>query len=183
MNRWSVIVPPADAVTLVEAKDNLRVRGDAENAFIAGLIRRASHHAERVTDRALGEQTLEAVLDRFPSGHLELPRGPATGIVSINYLDQAGATVPLVSAGTWELEELSDPGTIHLLGSWPAALTSPNAVRVRYTAGTGWPEEARQAVLLLVGHWFQNREAAADVGAAIPYGVDALLALHRRAYC
>ncbi|PKH20228.1 hypothetical protein CIG19_18935 [Enterobacterales bacterium CwR94] len=37
-----------------------------------------------------------------------------------------------------------------------------------------------QAILLLVGHWYANREAAAASQVEIPFGVDALLFRHRR---
>lgn len=37
-----------------------------------------------------------------------------------------------------------------------------------------------QAMLLLIGHWYANREAVAQSQAELPLGVDALLFRHRR---
>lgn len=73
--------------------------------------------------------------------------------------------------------------------SW-SPLTMPSRYRVTYdagfTAGTGdeWeaPEDIKQAVLLLVGHWFENREAVVvgTITAEVKLGVDALIDGHIR---
>ncbi|NIP96559.1 MAG: phage gp6-like head-tail connector protein, partial [Akkermansiaceae bacterium] len=44
------------------------------------------------------------------------------------------------------------------------------------------PETTRQAIRLLVGHWYENREAISTSGAVpkeVPLGVQALLWLER----
>lgn len=76
--------------------------------------------------------------------------------------------------------------------SW-TPLSMPSRYVVTYTAGYAvgatadeWaaPEDIKQAVLLLVGHWFENREAVV-VGASssgeLPLAVSALLDGHVRA--
>lgn len=74
--------------------------------------------------------------------------------------------------------------------SW-APLSMPTRYRVTYTAGyteqgaDEWdaPEDVKQAVILLVGHWFENREAA-GVGAystrELPLAVSSLIDGHVR---
>ena len=37
------------------------------------------------------------------------------------------------------------------------------------------PRPMRSAMLLLIGHWWKNREAVGNVGAAVPLAVDSLL--------
>lgn len=181
--RLRVITPPPLAVTLEQAKANSRVADAAEDSLVLDRIRSAGETLERFCDRAFGPQTLEAVLAGFPAGAIDLPRGPATGITSITYLDAAGTPTALAAAGVWEFEELSDPGTIHLLGSWPTTSASRSSVVVRYTAGTAWPSDVQQAVLLLVGHWFDTRNAATlDPMHDIPLGVAWLLERHRRLF-
>lgn len=70
--------------------------------------------------------------------------------------------------------------------SWPSLYSRADAVRVTFVAGYGAtaenvPAPIRQAVLMLAAHWYANREAVADQGmAAIPLGVDALIAPYRR---
>jgi uncharacterized phiE125 gp8 family phage protein len=53
---------------------------------------------------------------------------------------------------------------------------------VRFTAGYGdtasdVPQTIRQAILLAVGHWYENREATVAVGNVreLPLGIEALL--------
>lgn len=64
-------------------------------------------------------------------------------------------------------------------------LTMPSRYRATYDAGytgTGdvWaaPQDIQQAVLLLVSHWNENREAVGTVTEAVQMGVDSLLASH-----
>jgi hypothetical protein len=49
--------------------------------------------------------------------------------------------------------------------SWPAtAAGGINSVRVQFQAGRALvPAQAKPAVLLLVGHWYENREAVSSL--------------------
>ncbi|MFC5386578.1 head-tail connector protein [Aquamicrobium segne] len=43
------------------------------------------------------------------------------------------------------------------------------------------PDPLKVAILLLVGHWYQNREATSSAGmASLPFAVEALIAPYRR---
>jgi uncharacterized phiE125 gp8 family phage protein len=93
--------------------------------------------------------------------------------VDIIYTDAAGdeQTVPPADY------ELAGDACRPVAGAaWPEG----TAVRVSWVAGTGTPEPARQAILLLVGHWYMSREAAAAGVSELPLGVAALLAPLRR---
>jgi uncharacterized phiE125 gp8 family phage protein len=54
-----------------------------------------------------------------------------------------------------------------------------NSVRVRWVAGTGCPAPLKAAILLMVGHLFENREATGDA-TELPLGVAALISPWRR---
>lgn len=61
------------------------------------------------------------------------------------------------------------------------------AIEIDYVAGYGpdaadVPADLRQALLVLVGYWFANRDAVivAGSGAAAPLGFDRLVANYRR---
>ena len=46
------------------------------------------------------------------------------------------------------------------------------------------PRTVRQAILMIVGYWFDQRNtASADPMKDVPYGADALLRMNRRMYC
>jgi uncharacterized phiE125 gp8 family phage protein len=66
---------------------------------------------------------------------------------------------------------------------WPSARSVRDAVQIRFIAGYGdaasdVPQAIKQAILLLVGHWFENREAVlvhSFKPTVIPIAVDSLL--------
>jgi hypothetical protein len=122
---------------------------------------------------------------------IRIPRAPlkATGgIVSVKYLDATGAQITLVAGTDYVVGARSEPAIIAPAygKSWPATrnyldATGNYPAEVRFIAGYGAagsavPENFRQAMLLLVGHWFENREEVSGSSlASIPKGVEALL--------
>ena len=65
--------------------------------------------------------------------------------------------------------------------SWPSIRCKTNAITIELVAGYATvdavPEDLKQAVLLTVGHWYENREdvVVGDEGAKLPNAVDAIL--------
>ena len=59
-------------------------------------------------------------------------------------------------------------------------------LEIDYVAGFGEaadvPPDLKQALLVLVGHWFEHRDAVlvAGAGAVIPFGFDRLVASYRK---
>lgn len=80
-------------------------------------------------------------------------------------------------------DALDDLKFVDLLEQWPQTYTREDAVRVTWAAGYGpaatdVPAAIRQAMLLMIGHWFENREASV-VGVSVtdlPMAVNSLLA-------
>lgn len=176
-----VITPrSAPALALADAKLHLKVDVSADDAYITSLIAVAAEVVQHRTRTAIGAQTLEQALDSFPSGSIELTLGPVSSITTIKYLDPAGALQTLDSAW-YVLDEYSEVPWADLASglAWPATRAVPNAVLVRYVAGAAAiPDPARQAMLLLIGHWYENRMAvvAGSLPQEVPLGVSALLA-------
>ena len=91
-------------------------------------------------------------------------------------------------AETYDVDALSEPARLVLNGAPPsAAPRALNAYEVAFTAGYGdepedVPAPIRQALLLLVAHWFERREPVV-LGAApqeVPATVAGLLLPYRR---
>lgn len=153
-------------MTLAEAKDHLRVDDENSDAYIQGLIKVASDYVERIVGRTLINTQYSWKMDSFPCEPvLRAPRPPLRSVDSITYVDQNGTTQTWGS--TYYLTDtVSQPGRITpaYLESWPTNVRGQmNAVTVTYTAGygaspTAVPETIRQAILLLVGHWYENRQ-------------------------
>lgn len=178
-----VITPPAsEPVTLAEAKLHVRQDLDTDDALITGLIAVARETVEGSSWYALLTQTWELVLDRWPYGiAIELPRPPLQSVTSVKYTDSSGTET------TWDpanyiADTDSVPGRVVLAYnvSWPlTALRPAGAIRIRYVAGwtsaANVPQTLKQAMLLLIGHWYENREETGKATDAIARGVTDLL--------
>ena len=182
----ALVTPPAqEPVMLDEAKAHLRVDDDTEDAYIASLIVAAREWCENYQRRAYITQTRELRLDGFPRRpFIRLPRPPLQQVTAIKYVTADGTETTL-DASQYVVDTASQPGRVLLApgASWPAVDLQPGgAVRITYTCGYGdtpdkVPAAIRRAILLLVGHLYENREAVV-VGSAskeLPFAVTALL--------
>ena len=170
------IVAPAEApVMLAEAKAQLRVDHDDEDPLIQHYIDAATawlDGASGILGRCLVSQTWQMDLDAI-TGLILLPF-PDSVIDSAVFTDAAGVDLDYHIA-------LQDQ---RLLLRPLAGFGRPAAIT--FTAGYGAPADVpaaiRQAMLLLIAHWYENR-AAVSLGtspSALPIAVDALLAPYRR---
>jgi uncharacterized phiE125 gp8 family phage protein len=159
--------PTTLPVTLDEVKAHLRIDDDqvTEDALLFGLIHAAVEYAETFTRRALITQTWDLKMDRFPCGPIVLPKAPLQSVSSITYTDSNGDSQTWGSSN-YIVDTASKPGMVHTAYqvSWPVARDIVNAVTVRFVAGYGTtlasvPESIRLAMLLMIAHWYENREA------------------------
>lgn len=181
-----VTEPTTEPLTIDEAKAHLRVAHTYDDLAIKALITAARKYCETVTKRALVTQTLRLTRDTFPVACEEwtfrLPRPPLASVTNIQYTDADGNT-DTVDSASYVVDATSIPGRVALADGydWPTdAIEQIAAVRVNYVAGYGAasavPQTIKQAMLLLIGHWYVNREAVASVGGEVPMAVTSLLA-------
>ena len=184
--------PIIEPITIDDLKNDLKVDADLteDDALIRALGIAARRVAESIQNRALITQTLELALDEWPGGNtLEIPRPPLKSVASITYYDEDDAEHVLDPA-SYYVDTYSEPGRVVLKAgeSWPDEVLRPaNGVIVQFVAGYGdeeseVPETTVQALRLLVGHWYENREAVSSTGAIpkeVPFGVMSLLWLDR----
>jgi len=205
----TLLAPPVvEPISLSEAKLHLRVDIATDDTLITGLISAARDYAERFTGRQFLTATWALALDAWPcSGWdarqtgLWLPKPPlqtltgtytdllgATQPLGITYIDSDGTTQTLATT-VYGVDTRSEPGRIYLKSgqSWPSVYAQPNAVQVVYKAG--WPTapqfylrhaSLRSAMLLLVAHLYEQREASVEKALSeIPLGVESLLWMNR----
>jgi uncharacterized phiE125 gp8 family phage protein len=129
------------------------------------LIKAARIQAENYTLHALVTQTLELVLDAFPTGGIELPMPPLQSVTSIKYIDDDGVEQTL-GASLYSVDTDTIPGLITPAydEEWPTDVRDQvNAVRVRYVAGFGAasdvPEDIRTWIKIRVGTLYDNPQA------------------------
>lgn len=115
---------------------------------------------------------------------LHLGRGPVQSITSVQYLDATGALVTLdpagyvLSADNWDATITPAPGSI-----WPVSIVHPEGVVIKYVAGYATvPAPILAAMKILIGTWYENREAVTLVrftADEVPFTVTALLSPYR----
>jgi uncharacterized phiE125 gp8 family phage protein len=180
--------PAVEPITLTEAKTHVRVDGTAEDTLVASLIVTSRLHVEAGIGLALVTQSWSYFLDRWPPGPvLELPLRPVQTIDAVRLYDES-AVATTVPPETYLLDGESAPARLVRQGAlaWPRPGRVANGIEVAFTAGFGAaaaavPGPIRQAILLLVAHWYEHRSPL-EIGAAaepVPGMVAELLGPYR----
>lgn len=198
--------PAAEPVSLEEAKLHLRVDFTDDDSLILALISSAREVVEGKIRRSLFPQQWQLTLDQFPYPTevltklpsqrdnylfpslyysyyaIELPRSKVVSVESISFTDNNGQQAT-VDQSLYAVDTNSDPARIVPKNgaTWPYVDNYlPGSITIAFTAG-GWdgdtvPLSIKQAMLLLIGHWYANREAVSEKQmATLPLAVDALL--------
>lgn len=182
--------PAEEPATVAEAKAHLRVDTAEDDTLIGYLITAAREHVESHCRRALVTQTWDLFLDDYPAGdEIALPWPRLRSVESIQYHKEDGTSATF-SSSNYAVDTASEPGRVALASgaSWPTAELRPvNGFQVRFQAGYGAagtvPRAIKQAILLIVGALYENREqivVAQGVNiSALPFGAWALLGPYR----
>jgi uncharacterized phiE125 gp8 family phage protein len=190
-----VVEPPTPIVTLDDARRHLAELPEEDEAYVEGLILAATTWIDGPTGwlgRALGIQTLEYAMEDFHSdadGYIHLPFSPVLELLSIRVRASA-ENFDTIPPGEYEIDA---GGVYPLSGAWPFVSGRNQRVILRYRVGCAkpsgtpavWvvnvPEPIRFAILLLIAHWYRNREAVVIGQSAVnlPFAVDALLQPYR----
>jgi uncharacterized phiE125 gp8 family phage protein len=151
--------PTTEPVSLTDAKMHIRaITGDTteDAAIITPLIAAAREYCENITGKALAVQTIESYPERF-TRIITLPRPPVTSVTSIKYTDDDGNETTM-DAGDYLVDTICGRVAIKTIPHFTPALLNP--IKITYSAGTASiPKTIRQAMLLLIGHWYDNKEA------------------------
>ena len=185
MTSYLLAGPAGEPVSLAEAKAFLKVDDNAEDGLITTLIGAARLHVEGVTGQALLAQSWRVVLDAWPADRqVRLPVIPFMAVTEITAYDAAGGAhdVPLAQF-LREPDRLLLPATV----AGMPTLRERQGLEIDYVAGFGTepedvPADIRQALLVLVAHWYEHRDAVimAGSGAVVPSGFDRLVAGRKR---
>ncbi len=178
-----VISQPENApVSALYAKAHLRADFIDDDATIDRLISAATYAIERRCGISLVQQTIDAKCDGFEDFDW-LGFGPLISISSVKYVDGDGVEQTL-STDVYEARKdyLGASIVLKYGQSWPSPRYG-SQITVRAVVGfSNVPADIVQALLMLVGHWYENREAVTvgTVATEVPESVMALLVNHRR---
>jgi uncharacterized phiE125 gp8 family phage protein len=162
-----------------------------EDPYLIALRQSAREYVESFCRRALLTQTWDLKLDGFPEDGcaIELPLAPVSAVSSITYVDTNGDSQAW-SSSLYQTDLPSGPKAARAriipayAQYYPTTRDRLNAVTVRFVAGYGAaassvPASLKSGMKLLIGHWYEQREAVAvgvGIGViSVPSTIDALL--------
>lgn len=179
--------PATDLVSLTEAKAQLRVDHTDEDTYITALVSTATAAVEEMSGLALITQTW-SLSQNGAVDRVYLPTTPVQSIDSITYYDR---------------DEVQQTGTVanfHLFSDiyrawvepkdnqdWPDVFDRPDALTISFVAGYGAasdvPSELKQATLMLLTHWYDQRASVTEKAMQeVPYSVGSLVGLYRKGW-
>lgn len=176
----------SEPVTTDEAKDHVRADHDDDDTLIGTLITAARQQAELYTGRSFINTTWDYSLPEW-FDVARLPRSPLSSVTSVKYYD-ANNTQQTLSSSYYLVGTNGDPGIVSLADgyTWPTLYYRPHPITIRFVAGYGAtaayvPQAIKQAILLMVGDLYANRESivVGTVSSRIALTAQALLGPYR----
>lgn len=176
--------PALEPISLAEAKAFLRVEHDDDDDVIAALAAGARIYVEAQTRRALITQGWRLTRDAWPpTGRIAVRPGPLQSLDAARVYGGDGEPIELDVAGFFP----DMAGCELVFAPWvmPQPGRAAAGIALDVTLGYGdaaidVPEPLRQAIRLLLGHWYENRGLVSPgTTAALPVTVAALLSPYR----
>ena len=181
--------PAVSPISLEEVRAHLRIDHTDEDPTLQLYIDAATGYLESpngILGRALVTQSWQQSYPQFTDPIL-LPLGllPVQSVTAINYYDEAGVAQVLSDTLYRLVQAVLGPRIERTTdAAWPATRVGDDAVTVEFVSGQepiALSASIKAAMLLLVGHWYTNRETiAAGNYAELHYAVTALLINHAR---
>lgn len=177
------------ALSVAEVKAHLNVTHTEDDSLLSDYIDAATKLLQDRCQRCFVEETRKLAMNGFADTRyvhdrvIYPPRSPVNSVSSIAYVNTAGTTTTLPSSD-YIVSTHDKPCRISEAygATWPATYGVANDVTVTYLTGSstttsGVPANVKQALRMLVAHWYRNRESAL-VGTAsveMTWALDALL--------
>lgn len=186
MGMTTLTPPGLEPVSVPEARARIRMSTDETAAEVTAMIKSARAAVETYLRRRLITRTVRLTLTGFPA-RVNIPVAPVQSIAAIRYVDDAG-TEQTLAATEYTLVASAVPNFIvpAYRKAWPATQAHYDTIKVDVVVGYGnassdVPPDILQALYLLLGHIYENREAAivGSITSELPFGVAAMLDPHR----
>ena len=183
MKTYQVITPASTyPVSLTEAKSHLKVDTTADDTYITSIIKAATQLSEEYTNRFF----IDTEIEQYASSFVELKtlfKSKVSAVAHVKYYDSDNSLQTL-SATIYDTQLQYEPSQIQLANdkSFPEITKRNDAVVARYTVGYGSaasdvPEIIKQAILLTIGNFYQNRNSVVigRIATELPMNVKWLL--------
>ena len=175
-NRLTRVTTPDLPVQVSDVKRHLRLPESVDNTYLEDLIEAATAFIDgpHGVGVSLSLTTYTLNIDDLSSS-FTIPIYPVRAVNEIAYLDRTGVG-QIVTTGI-RFDNSNPARVYHDIRS--SALDG--SVVVTFTAGfVTIPGDLKQAILMLVGHFYENREATSDEKVeTVPLGVETILNRYR----
>jgi len=178
----------SEPITFADVQANSRIDSSGEQTLVENMIIAARMLSEKYLHRTLMTETKVLSLDGFPrAGLIKIPEPPLQAVSEIRYKPTRASNWCIWNSDNYHWDAISEPGRVMPNPglTWPLiTLRSLGCVRVEYVAGYGLaadiPQPIKQAMLMLVSHWFENREASTDfVPRPVQFSFESLMMSYR----
>jgi len=184
MSIIDITPPPIEPVSLVSAKEFLRVDGSDEDALITDLSIAARERIEFMAHTSLITRRRAFSSHRVQATNLFLNHSPVKHVHKVSVVDGADNATEIPLERIF-INKRATPVSICMAGRdkiFSDYAADPAAIVVEFDAGYGTspedvPMQLRQALLLLLAQSYECRDEAAQ--RPVPMMVDALLMPYR----
>jgi uncharacterized phiE125 gp8 family phage protein len=187
-----IAAPATTPITLSEVKAQLRVEGPDDDVILTRIINVAVAYtdAQGALGQAMITQTWAQWMGANPTQSIKLMLGPVQSVSAVKYYDLDGV-LQTDSLSKYEVFGTGLTTTVQPKSGekWPVAQDRADAIKIEFVVGYGdapanVPDTVRHAMLLLVGHWYDNREVEliGSISKTLPFGYEPLLTSHRDAW-
>ena len=150
-------------ITTAEAKQHLKVDTSADDSYIDDLVQAATESAQIFTNRFF----VDTVLTQHGDTWCDLAvlfKSPVSSTTHIKYYDSDN-TIQTLATSVYLTDLTHNPARVGLKPnqSFPSIANRISAVECKYTVGYGSaasdvPTAIKQALLLTIGNWYENRQ-------------------------
>ena len=185
-----IVAPTVEPISMATARLHLRLDTSGsppshpDDSLVSSLITAVRQNAEDHTGLKIAPGTYESKADSFEDFEVGLQTWPVTAVSSVSYVDLDGNAQTLASS-EYTLDTFTRPARLKATTTFPAA----KEVTIRFTAGFTdgqspnpypMPKPLESAMLLMIGHLYDNREAVSmDQSYERPLGATYLMNLYR----
>ena len=164
------------SIPLSTIKTALKIDYSDDDADLIRLRETATVFVEKRTGRALQQRTETLYLAAWTDSLI--PVAPYTGITHVRYQNSTN-TQTTMPAGDYWIDQTDGPlNQIRFLER--PEIYEGTAIVVTYTVGyLNIPDPLVHAMIALVGHWYNNPEAAQPIGLqTVPMSVEAIMDMY-----
>lgn len=175
--------PEEEIISLEEAKRHLRIEDDYihEDVLIESYISAARSYLETINNKLYGVRKLKMTLPGFEDA-ISIHRGPVVEIKKIEYIDTEENQVELDSEKYVYHGQFPTVIVPYFNKAFPTTKENIDSVFITYRAGEKAVKHTiHQACLILVAHFFENREYSLEKQLfSVPLSVKNLAATDKR---